>query len=120
MFHTGRPLGIFVLGLILGFGVLRLWPVGVGPALVGFWIALRLDSQERATLAGTYLVGIGVIGFALLSPIVWSSRPCTNPATTSCYSPETMPVLVAFGITGSVGLVVLVLGLVSNLKSRHG
>jgi hypothetical protein len=114
-----RATALFILGLILGFGILRLWPVGVGLALVGFGVALLMNSQERATLAGSYLLGVALTGIALLAPIVLSSTPCTSSRGGSCYSRETVPTLVGFAITGSVGLLALVLSVRSSLKARR-
>jgi hypothetical protein len=99
-----------VLGVIAGYTALALGVVGlilvsILSVLVVVWLRRRLAA------IGMYLFLLGVTGGAILLPIVLSSRACPSVEST-CYSPSTVPVLVAFAVVQVVGLGFLVLGTV--------
>jgi len=106
-----------VLGVIAGYAALALAVVGlilvsILSILVVVWLRRRLAA------IGTYLFLLGVTGGAILLPIVLSSRACPSVEST-CYSPSTVPALVAFGVVQVVGLGLLVMGTIRSNPKGH-
>jgi len=97
-----------VLGVVAGYAALALALVGlilvsILSVLVVAWLRRRLAAM------GMYLFFLGVTGGAFLLPIVMSSAACPSVEST-CYSPSTVPALVAFAVVLLSGLGMLVLG----------
>jgi hypothetical protein len=88
---------LFVMGAVLGYGMLAAGPIVAFLAL--FVLILLLSRREQL---GSYLAGLGLAGFAVLGHIVLT---CASP---SCHYDMSTPIgMVGFGIVAVAGISLL-------------
>lgn len=94
--------------MVFGFVSLELGPLGLIEALIvlGLVMVQVLRFPERT---GAYLVGTSLLPVFLLGSIVTRMPSCPGTgvatATSQCYAPITVPVLLAYAVAGVGGAV---------------
>ena len=98
-----------MLGLIFGFVSLALGPVGLIEALIVLGLVL-LQVRRLPERTGAYLVGMSIIPVIVLASIVFRLPACPTPlprTAAQCYAPLAVPALIAYGLVGVIGVVLL-------------
>jgi len=102
------------LGLIFGFVSFALGPLGLIEALIVLGLVL-LQVRRFPERSGAYLMGASIVPLVILASVVARLPACPGSGALStsapCYAPITVPAMVAYGLAGLVGAIVLGLAL---------
>ena len=102
------------LGLIFGFVSFALGPLGLIEALIVLGLIL-VQVRRFPERTGAYLMGASIVPLVILASLVARLPACpgsgTLPTGASCYAPITVPAMIAYGIAGVAGAILLGLAL---------
>ena len=111
------------LGLIFGFVSFALGPLGLIEALIVLGLVL-VQVRRFPERTGAYLTGASIVPLVILASLVARLPACPGsgalPTSASCYAPITVPAIVAYGLAGLVGAIVLGLALRRFFSSPSG
>jgi hypothetical protein len=88
---------------------LGLGPLGLAEALIVLGLVL-VQIRRLPERTGAYLVGMSIIPVIVLASIVFRLPACPTPVpktVAQCYAPLAVPALLAYGVAGVVGAVLL-------------
>jgi hypothetical protein len=98
------------LGLIFGFVSFALGPLGLIEALIVLGLIL-VQARRFPERSGAYLMGASIVPLVILASLVARLPACPGsgalPTSASCYAPITVPAMVAYGIAGVAGAILL-------------
>ena len=88
---------------------LALGPLGLIEALIVLGLVL-IQVRRLPERTGAYLVGMSLIPVIVLASIVFRLPACPSPVpktATQCYAALAVPALIAYGLVGVIGAVLL-------------
>jgi hypothetical protein len=88
---------------------LALGPLGLIEALIVLGLVL-IQVRRMPERTGAYLVGMSIIPVVVLASIVFRLPACPTPlpkTAAQCYAPLAVPALIAYGVVGVIGAVLL-------------
>jgi len=88
---------------------LALGPLGLIEALIVLGLVL-IQVRRMPERTGAYLVGMSLIPVIVLASIVFRLPACPSPVpktATQCYAAFALPALIAYGVVGVIGAVLL-------------
>jgi hypothetical protein len=88
---------------------LALGPLGLAEAVIVLGLVL-VQIRRLPERTGAYLVGMSIIPVIVLASIVFRLPACPTPVpktAAQCYAPLAVPALLAYGVAGVIGAVLL-------------
>jgi Na+/phosphate symporter len=126
--RTRTAIGYGALGALFGLLALEIGVLGL--ALLATAFALTAIRREaRLEKLASYLLGAGAVGIAVLLPTVLTSQPCATVETVhtcfqscsyNCYSPETVPILFAYGAAAASACLMLGAVITQRVRGSSG
>ena len=104
----------FGLGLIFGFVSFALGPLGLIEALIVLGLIL-VQVRRFPERTGAYLMGVSIVPLIVLASLVARLPACPGSGavrtSAACYAAITVPAMIAYGLAGLVGALLLGLSL---------
>jgi hypothetical protein len=88
---------------------LALGPLGLIEAVIVLGLVL-VQVRRLPERTGAYLVGLSIVPVIVLASIVFRLPACPTPlprVAPQCYAPLAVPALIAYGVVGVIGAVLL-------------